>query len=277
MQHKKIIILFAFIIALASCKKLDLAPTDRFSELNFWQSDENVNNALNTIYGRLYSSQPFFYNEALSDNAFTKLGINSGQPDAIASGSFTASLPRFQNDWAGYYAGIKSCNMFLENVDKNETLSAAVKARMKGEVSFIRAFLHFNLRKWWGDVPLLKKDVTADEAKTVSRSSKADVLKFIEDELDAAAAALSTKDQYAENDNGRITKGAALALKARALLYEGNRMADVVTICEQLINNQSQNGNYALVSSYTDLFSNSAVNNKNDESILSLQYVPLLR
>jgi starch-binding outer membrane protein, SusD/RagB family len=44
-----------------------------------------------------------------------------------------------------------------------------------------------------------------------------------------------------------------------------------------LINNQAQNGNYALVSSYTDLFSNSVVNNKNNESILSLQYVPLLR
>lgn len=277
MQYKKFIILFAFITALVSCKKLDLAPTDRFSELNFWQSDENVNNALNSAYSRLYSAQPYFYNEALSDNAFTKLGINSGQPDAIAGGSFTASLPRFQNDWAGYYAGIKSCNMFLENIDKNETLSADIKTRMKGEVIFIRAFHHFNLRKWWGEVPLLKKDVTADEAKTVSRSSKADVLKFIEEELDAAAAALPTKDQYLEKDNGRITKGAALALKARVLLYEGNRMADVVAICEQLINNQAQNGNYSLASSYTDLFSSSLVNKKNNESILSLQYVPNLR
>ncbi len=115
-----------------------------------------------------------------------------------------------------------------------------------------------------------------DEAKTVSRSSKAEVLKFIEEELDAAAAVLPTKDQYTDKDNGRITKGAALALKARVLLYEGNRMADVVAICEQLINNQAQNGNYSLVSSYTDLFSSSLVNKKNNESILSLQFVPNL-
>ena len=140
----KIIILLAFTIAFTACKKLDLAPTDRFTELNFWESSENVNSALNNIYMGMYSSQPVFYNEALSDNAFTKLGINSGQPDAIASGSFTTSLPRFQNDWAYYYAGIKSCNIFLANVDKNATLSDAIKTRMKAEVSFIRAFHHFN-------------------------------------------------------------------------------------------------------------------------------------
>lgn len=269
--------LIALLAAVAGCKKLDLAPSDRFTELNFWESTENVNNALNNVYAGMYTSGPFFYNEALSDNAFTKLGINSGQPDAIASGNFTTSLPRFQNDWAYYYGGIKSCNIFLENVDQNKTVSDATRNRMKGEVRFIRALHHFNLSKWWGDVPILSKDVTPDEAKTIARSPKADVLKFILDELDAAAAALPSKEQYAAGDNGRITRGAALALKARALLYEGNRMAEVVTICEQLINNGAQNGNYALVNSYTDLFSNSAINKKNDESILSLQYVPALK
>src|SRR5688572_22564046 len=170
-MKNKIIILLVFVITFTACKKLDLAPADRFTELNFWMSSENVNNALNNIYMGTYSSQPIFYNEALSDNAFTKLGINSGQPDAIASGSFTTSLPRFQNDWAGYYAGIKSCNIFLANVDNNETLSDAIKSRMKAEVSFIRAFLHFNLMKWWGDVSVLENDISPDEAKTISRSS----------------------------------------------------------------------------------------------------------
>lgn len=276
-MKNKIIILLAFTMAFTACKKLDLAPADRFTELNFWLSSENVSNALNNIYMGTYSSQPIFYNEALSDNAFTKLGINSGQPDAISSGNFTTSLPRFQNDWAGYYAGIKSCNIFLANVDKNETLSDAIKSRMKAEVSFIRAFHHFNLTKWWGDVPVLKNDISPDEAKTISRSPKIDVLKFIEDELNAAAAVLPTKAQYTDNDNGRVTKGAALALKAKVLLYEGNRMADVAAICEQLIDNQAENGTYALVASYSDLFSNSLVNKKNNESIFSLQYVPSLR
>ena len=261
---------------LYSCKKLALAPSDRFTELTFWQSSDNVNNALNNIYSGIYPSSHVFYNEAMSDNAFTKLGVNTGA-DAIASGNFTASLPRFQNDWAFYYAGIKSCNIFLENIDKNESLAAAVKDRMKGEARFVRAWHHFNLMKWWGDVPLLTKDITPDEAKVVARSAKSDVLAFIVAELDAATAALPAKEQYAADDNGRITKAAAIALKARVLLYEGNRMADVVATCEQLINNQSANGNYSLVADYSSLFSDKTINKNNSESIFSLQYVPTLR
>ncbi len=266
----------ALLTLLYSCKKLDLAPSDRFTELTFWQSSDNVNNALNNIYSGIYNSSSVFYNEAMSDNAFTKLGVNTGA-DAIASGNFTASLPRFQGDWAFYYTGIKSCNIFLENVDKNQTLTAALKERMKGEARFVRAWHHANLMKWWGDVPLIKKDISPDEAKAVARSPKAEVLTFILAELDAAVAVLPAKEQYAAGDNGRITKAAALALKARVLLYEGNRMADVVTICEQLINNQTKNGSYSLVANYSSLFSDKTVNKNNTESILSLQYVPTLR
>ena len=279
MFTKKIYLYFAAAALLTinySCKKLDLAPSDRFTELTFWQSSDNVNNALNNIYSGIYNSSRVFYNEAMSDNAFNKLGVNTGA-DAIASGNFTASLPRFQNDWAFYYSGVKSCNIFLENIDKNTSLAAAVKERMKGEAKFIRAWHHFNLMKWWGDVPLLTKDVTPDEAKAIARSPRADVLAFIFSELDAAATALPTKDQYAAADNGRITKGAALALKARALLYEGNRMAEVVTVCEQLINNQTANGSYGLVADYFALFSDKVINKTNNESIFSLQYVPTLR
>jgi starch-binding outer membrane protein, SusD/RagB family len=277
MCTKRIYTIVAGVLLLASaCKKLDLAPVDRFTELTFWQSDENVNNALNNIYSLIYTSDRVFYNEAMSDNAFTKLGVNTGA-DAIASGNFTISLPRFRQDWAYYYSGIKSSNIFLENVDKNTTLPDALRNRMKGEVRFIRAWHNFNLMKWWGDVPLLKKDVTPDEARFVSRTPRAEVLQFVLEELDAAAAALPAKEGYADADNGRITKGAALALKARVLLYEGNRMQEVVTVCEQLIDNQAQNGNYSLTGTYTDLFSHKDLNKKNSETIFSLQFVPSMR
>lgn len=278
MLYKKIFFttaIVAMLTLLFGCKKLDLAPTDRFTELTFWQSNENVNNSLNNIYGGIYSSSAVFYNEAMSDNAFNKLGVNTGA-DAIASGNFTASLPRFQNDWAFYYSGIKSCNIFLENIDKNTSLAPTLKDRMKGEARFVRAWHHFNLMKWWGDVPLLKKDISGDEAKTIARSPKAEVLAFVLAELDTAAAVLPAKELYGAADNGRITKGAAIALKARVLLYEGDRMADVVATCEQLIDSKS-NGDYSLVANYSDLFSDKVINKNNAESILSLQYVPNLR
>jgi len=269
MTRSKLFLVVLLVCAACGCKKLDLAPSDRYTDLTFWQVDDNVNNALNNIYNGIFTSNPYFYNESLSDNAYTRLGISAGNVDAISSGSFTVDLNRFSSDWSYYYAGIKSCNLFLANVDKNTTLPAATRNRMKGEARFVRAWHYFNLMKWWGDVPLLTEDITADQAKTEARTPRADVLNFITGELDAAAGILPTRDQYGAADRGRVTKGAALALKARVLLYEGNRMADVVTICEQLMNNQA--GTYSLYSSYEDLFKSAA--KYNSEVIFDLAYV----
>ncbi|MET1056299.1 MAG: RagB/SusD family nutrient uptake outer membrane protein [Pedobacter sp.] len=260
-------------ITATGCKKLDLEPTDQFSENNFWTVDGNVYSALNNNYSLMYTSSMFFYNEATSDNAYS----TSGDYALIASGNANASQAQFLNDWRYYYSTIKSCNVFLANVDQNKTLPAATINRLKAENRFIRAFAHFNLTKWYGDVPLIDKDITADEAKVIARSPKATVIKFITDELEAAAAALPAKEAVPAAENGRITKGAALALEARVLLYEGNRMADVVTICEKLIRDGATNGQYSLVNNYSDLFSSPTVNKTNNEVILSLQYVPAVR
>lgn len=260
-------------IMVTGCKKLDLEPTDRFSESNFWTVDANVYSALNNNYSLIYKSSIYFYNEATSDNAYS----TSGDYALIASGNAASSQGQFLSDWTYYYSAIKSCNIFLANVDQNKTLSAATISRLKAENRFIRAFAHFNLAKWYGDVPLIDKDITADEAKTIARSPKAAVIKFVTDELEAAAAVLPAKEAVPANENGRITKGAALALEARVLLYEGNRMADVAAICEKLMKEGGTYGQYGLVTNYSDLFSNPAVNKTNNEVILSLQYVPSVR
>ncbi|RYE20949.1 MAG: RagB/SusD family nutrient uptake outer membrane protein, partial [Sphingobacteriales bacterium] len=185
----------------------------------------------------------------------------------------TPSLSKFRNDWSYYYSTIKSCNLFLEGIDQNQTIPVATKERMKAEVRFIRAFAHFNLTNLYGDVPLINKDITPEEAQTISRTPKAEVVKFITDELAAIALILPTKEQYGSTEIGRITKAAALALQARVLLYQGDKMSEVVSICEKLMNNPGENGQYSLVAGYSNLFSDPGVNYNNSETILSLQYV----
>ncbi len=267
-------VVILLVVAMLGCKKLDLKPTDRFTEDNFWQINGNVNNALNTVYNRIFNSQRFFYNEALSDNAHAQLGVNVGTPDQIAGGTdglFSPDLARIQSDWTYYYQGIFAANLFLENVDKNTTMPAALKDRMKAEARFIRAFHYFRLMNWYGDVPLLTNIISVEDSRTAKRTPKADVLKFVLDELDAAAAALPKKEDYAAADKGRVTKAAAKTLKARVLLYQGNRMAEVATICEDLMNNQSVNGTYnTSQTSYASIFS--STNEYNSEVIFDLPY-----
>ena len=75
---------------------------------------------------------------------------------------------------------------------------------------------------------------------------------------------------YTKNDIGRITSGAAIALKARTYLYE-NDWANVVSNCQQIIDSKI----YSLFPDYAGLFS--SANENNSEVILDVQYVPNLR
>lgn len=275
MKYLKIFLpAIACLIINSACNKLELKPTDRFTEDNYWAAGNNVNNALNDIYNRVLDptsrEMTLFRPEVLSDNAI------AADP-TLVTGSFTPSALVYGSNWSFYYRGVNTCNRFIENVDKNKTLSPGIIFRMKGEARFIRAWFYYGLMNWWGDVPLITTVITPDESKLLARTPKATVLKFITDELDTCASVLPTAGQYAAADKGRITRGAALALKARVLLYQGNRMAEVVEICQKLMNEQVTYGTYSLTPRYSDLFSDPIVNKNSNEVIFAFQFVPLLR
>jgi hypothetical protein len=252
------------------CRKLNIAPNDQYSSLNFWTTSANVYNALNNNYSLMYNSNLYFNLEGTSDNAYSG---NNSDLLLIGSGTANSQEAEFLNDWTTYYSAIKSCNEFLAFVDQNKTLDAATLARLKAETRFIRAFEDFNLAKWYGAVPLINDNITEDQAKTEPRTAQADVYAFVVSEMNAIIPSLPSKDQLAASENGRITKGAALALEARVLLYQG-KWTDVVNVCTQLMTAQSTNGTYSLSPNYEALFNDPATNKNNTEAILSLQYVP---
>jgi hypothetical protein len=264
-------VVLLFLTTVTSCKKLDLVPTDRFTDVNYWTSTEKANSILNTAYSQMFNSSRFFLNEALSDNAYNGRGDNEGVA-SIASGTYDASLGRIKSEWNDHYSGIKTCNLFLDNVDRIENMDPVLKARMKGEARFLRAFQYFQLMTWFGDVPLFDKDITLEESLSIGRSPRAEVLAFILSELDAAVEALPVNTAYAQADRGRITKGAALGLKARVYLYEG-RWQDVATTCEAIMS--GNNGSYSLFNSYAGLFL--PQNENNSEVLLDFQFDPVNR
>jgi len=266
----KLFIVVLTAVVISGCRKLDIAPTNDFSSLTFWKVDANVYNALYNNYHLISNSGLYFNAEAYSDNAVTL----AGDPGIIPSGSANSATPTFANNWSYYYSSIKSCNGFLANIGQNTTLPKATIARLIAETRFMRAYQHFNLTNWYGGVPLVTDDITPAEAQVIARTPKATVIAFVLSELAAVIPDLPSQDQLAAGENGRITKGAALALEARVLLYQGNRMADVVTICQELMTNPTTYGTYSLNPNYSDLFSSATVNKTNHETILSLQYVP---
>src|SRR5690606_37510886 len=224
MMRKKILNMIGMaamvIVFLTGCKKLDLIPEDQFTDETYWTSEGKARSVLNTAYSQMSNSARFFFNEGLSDNAV--MGRGDAQSAAsISRGTFDPSLSRFKEEWSDSYAWIKTTNIFLENVDRVPDMNEHTQNRMKAEARFIRALKQFQLMTWFGDVPLVSQDLTLQEARTISRTPRAQVLDFILSELDAAAADLPLNTELSTYDRGMLTKEAALGLKARVLLYEG--------------------------------------------------------
>ncbi len=111
-------------------------------------------------------------------------------------------------------------------------------------------------------MPLITTNISTAAADVVTRTGKDSVVQFVLSELAAIASVLP--DSYSGSDVGRITKGAAWALKARAELFN-QKYDDCIASCNNVI------GKYSLFPSYSDLFR--VRNANNSEIILDVEYV----
>ena len=252
---------------LSACVDLDVEPTDKFTDETYWTSPEKASSLLNMAYRQMNSAGNIFRNERLSDNLYN--GYGGDDVKNIVNGQANASTNLFNNVWRDLYGGIKTTHTFLENVDRVD-MDEDLKNRMKAEARFIRAFLYFQLTNWYGDVPFFTQDIDLDQAKSIERTSQATIVQWIHEELESISEILPTKEEYADEDRGRITCGAAMALNARVAL-NFNDWAKVKLYTEKLIHGTAY-GAYSLHPNYQEIFLKDY--EYNDEIILDIQYVP---
>jgi hypothetical protein len=249
--------------ALSGCQKnlLNTVPNDRISTDIFWKTDNDATLATNAIYTDMAETPDHFMGwDNMSDIIFTnptgpvEAAIKQGQYDGLNS--------RIASDWSTYYAGIRGANTFMAHVDEVQTTNTALISRLKGEVRALRAYFYMRLASLWGDVPLVTTELSLAESEKVVRTPVDQVWDFVSNELDTAALLLPVK----QTDLGRITKGAAQAIKARAMLYAG-RYDAAATAANAVISS----GTYKLYPTYKTLFSYAAENNPED--ILDIQFL----
>jgi hypothetical protein len=140
----------------------------------------------------------------------------------------------------------------MDNVGRIPVSNAALVNSRIGEVRTLRAYYYLKLAGWYGAVPLVTTSIGIDEGAQISRTDVSKIYDFISGDLDTAATLLPT----AQTDKGRITRGAALALKARAMLYAG-RYPEAATAAKAVMDLNV----YTLYPKYQNLFSYAAENN----------------
>jgi hypothetical protein len=164
------------------------------------------------------------YLDAASDDAVSS---QSGIPEVqkIVTGAYTAVAGNADNVWSRYYTAIRDATVFsvsINRVPMKERLPNGQLARSayRSEARFLRAFLYFELIKRYGGVPLIGDSIRQlNDNIQLPRSSFADCVNFIVSECNDIKDSLRTQEMVNSTTYGRITKGAAMALKAKVLLY----------------------------------------------------------
>ena len=215
------------LLGATSCNQdfLETLPQTEFSETAVWGDPALVETFINQIYFRL--DEPLtdgrmkanIVDEAHYRGNAPSLNFKNGiiTPDNIPAWN----VSRFRQ-WEDLYKTIRFCNIFFSKVDevpfKEDLIDGKTQRdRMTGEVHFLRAYLYHFLTSTYGGVPIITKAYALDDEFEAPRNTYAECVEFMVNECDQAAALLP--DVQSGNNFGRATRGAALALKARILLY----------------------------------------------------------
>ncbi len=265
---KTIFLMLCAAMLFSACNGLlDKEPIATLDAGSYFQTADDAEQALNAAYRPLLinnANNNFYWAFAViaSDEAIT--GGDGSRPGLVEleSFTFTPRTEEFNQFWKIQYQGITQANLVLGNlpdVDMPETQ----RNRITGEALFLRGYYHFLLAQVFGDVPLFTRIVPPDELR-VPRTPRAEVLAQVIADCQAAAAFLPVTAPIAET--GRATRGAALALAAKANLYLEN-WTGVLDYVEQV----KALGVYDLMPDYGDNFRKETQNNA--ESVWEIQHV----
>jgi hypothetical protein len=234
-RSARLFLMVAFMSTLLlSCDFLDYTEQDYYQQEDIFFYNDRATNVLNNIYSYLPSDLnganlgiDGAMRSSASDDAVDVWDISDIQK--FNDGSWN-SVVVLDNVWNNMYSAIRTANVFIKEgtgltfpeIKWNEGYADFMKAYKlyTYEARFLRAFYYFELIKRYNNVPLDTTVLTTEEANKMTPASFDDIVKFISRECDSAAAKLpATFSTFISKQTGRATQGAAMALKARTLLY----------------------------------------------------------
>lgn len=254
------------LMCLSSCEDLELSPHDRDTDKDYWEKPESAIYMVNKCYQGLNNADEVLYSDAMTDNAYTKVSNTHNQ--AVGNGSFSTADKYVRSVWDYRYAGIRDCNLLLNNIQLVPDLNEELRNRYVGEVTFIRAYHYFELYSKFGDIPYFTHVISISESKTIGRTAKSEVVSNLLNELSTIIDNNYLPPSYDDKNTGRITRWAAMGLKARILMFEG-RYNEVTPITNKIITE----GGFSLFGDYAGLFE--IQNENNAEVLLDVQYKPV--
>ena len=231
---KKILYILLTVALTASCHFLDFDETSgSYSRETMYTTYSNVQKMLTNIYG-------YMPNRSIVDvsDAMRECGCDDaefGDPDAsvqrYGNGNWSA-LQTVDTKWT-FFNAVRSANEFLESIKTVDLSMYQYDANYASwlkhielypyEARLLKAYYLFELARRYKDIPVPEGMLTVEEANSISKRSFDDVIALVVDECDTCAKYLpKTWFGMLGDEYGRVTKGFALALKTKALLYSAS-------------------------------------------------------
>lgn len=250
-------------IGLLTLDQIDTNPTINTLESSVSSSYQLLASSLNLIGnwnwdGGAVLRNDFILQDIAANDMNKKWNPDGDQAwmDELSSFSFTAENGAFNGIWLYNYEGINRINLAISYLTDTEVtqkvgISDSRKNQLLGEAYFLRAFYYFDLVNNFGDVPLLLVPLKSfEEAFAVAvRVPSAEIWGQINTDLTAAKTLLPNAKYPDPSEPWRASKGAVIALQAKAALYNEN-WSDVVTLVTEL----EGLGFYSLNANYFDNF-----------------------
>lgn len=238
---------FCLITAFSSCKDyLNEVPLDAPATGQFFNNQTEMNGGLNAVYKSIYWNFGNTTYQSVLDG-FTDLALMRAVE--LGEGNYDTFNQHSANIWRLAYTTIQRSNTLLDGMEagKNKVSESAYNT-IQAEARVLRAWAYFYLANMFGDAPLITKPLLPAEFYAQERTPKAELIKFIYDELDAAAGVLP----WAPSQRGRVSKAVAYGIKARTALF--NKEYQVAADAAKLV---IDNAGLGLNPQFQDLFTKS--------------------
>ena len=261
-NFKRIAILAVLLIGYSCSDYIEILPEGQENSESYFNSPSDYEDALIGVYDLLSTT---YLNNILGEIASDNSLCGGESPtdvldwQQIDDMTHTPDNGALRNIFQWMYAGISRANYIVEfqnNIEFDR------KDELLAENLFLRSYYYFELVKFFGDVPMyLDGRISIEETQSIDLTPEADVYAQIEEDLLSAIPNLPS----VQGQNGRVTKGAALALLGKIYLYQG-KFSEAANALDEVINS----GQYQLVSNFATIFLNS--NENNSESVFEVQY-----
>lgn len=273
-----IISAFAAVVLLGTgcTKELDEENHSKLTE-DFFSTSQGIQSGLNAAYGGLRS----LYGPEEGLEAFTNIGTDELR---TANGNRTANVANYNTSfnsnnefsssiWNNCYQWINTCNGLVDFGNNVTGVTEEVKKQRIAEARFLRAFYYFTLVQLFGDVTL-NTNFSRSPSTSAERTNKAEVYKFIIDDLNICVADLPANTQT--SGPSRASVAAAKHLLSRVYLSRGYSSAAEATdfqnafdMAKSLIDQQSVH-NVGLLADFGEVFR--PTNENNREVLFNVQY-----